>query len=79
LPIYAYILINAEPGKDLAVAEAMSKIEGVKEIYPVIGPYNVAGTIEVSGGSLNFFLMKAKGIDGVKKILTLITRTSVVS
>ena len=74
MPVHAYILICVVPGKDTEVADAVSKIDGVKEAHPVAGPYDVAAVVEVpSLGALGKAVMEeVRAIDGVTKSLTLI-------
>jgi DNA-binding Lrp family transcriptional regulator len=45
----AIVLINADPGKDRAVAQALKKIKGVGGICLVSGLYDVVATVQ--GGS----------------------------
>jgi len=42
----AIILINTEIGAESEVIEALSKIEGVKEIYEVYGMYDIVAIVE---------------------------------
>ncbi len=45
----AIVLINAEPGKDRAVAQGLKKIKGVEGVCLVSGLYDVVVTVR--GGS----------------------------
>ncbi|MCD6428475.1 MAG: Lrp/AsnC ligand binding domain-containing protein [Desulfurococcales archaeon] len=42
----AIILINTEIGTESEVVEALTKIEGVKEIYEVYGMYDIVAVVE---------------------------------
>ncbi|HEX77485.1 MAG TPA: Lrp/AsnC family transcriptional regulator [Dehalococcoidia bacterium] len=42
----AYILIETAVGKTKEVAEALRKLEGVKAVDPVTGPYDVIVVVE---------------------------------
>jgi len=37
----AFVLINAELGKELHIVNEIKKIQHVKEVYPVYGVYDV--------------------------------------
>lgn len=39
--VHAFILIKSAPGKDIVVKEAISKIEGIKEVHPITGPWDL--------------------------------------
>ncbi|MBI3742706.1 MAG: Lrp/AsnC ligand binding domain-containing protein, partial [Chloroflexi bacterium] len=39
--IKAYVLIEAEPGKTLALAERLKALPGVSEVHEVMGPYDI--------------------------------------
>ena len=41
----AIILVNADPGKDRAVAQGLKKIKGVEGVYLVSGLYDVVATV----------------------------------
>ena len=74
MPVRAYILICVVPGRDREVADAVSKIDGVKEANPVAGPYDVAAVVEVPNLEAlgKAVVEEIRAIDGVTKTLTLI-------
>jgi len=41
----AIVLVNADPGKDRAVAQGLKKIKGVEGVYLVSGLYDVVATV----------------------------------
>ncbi len=47
----AYVLIETAVGRTKEVASAIERLEGVKSVDPVTGPYDIIATIE--GKSLN--------------------------
>ncbi len=47
----AYVLIETAVGKTREVTSAIERLEGVKSVDPVTGPYDIIATIE--GKSLN--------------------------
>lgn len=47
----AYVLIETEPGRTKEVASTIERLEGVKSVDPVTGPYDIIAVVE--GKSLN--------------------------
>lgn len=41
MAIGAYVLIEAEPGRTGDIAGALSKLEGVKQVHVITGPYDL--------------------------------------
>ncbi|MCX4746599.1 Lrp/AsnC ligand binding domain-containing protein [Kitasatospora sp. NBC_01287] len=70
--VQAYILIQTEVGKASAVAEAISKIEGVIQAEDVTGPYDVivraqASTVDDLG---RLVVAQIQQVDGITRTLT---------
>ncbi|WP_327069067.1 Lrp/AsnC ligand binding domain-containing protein [Kitasatospora sp. NBC_01250] len=70
--VQAYILIQTEVGKATAVAEAISKIEGVIQAEDVTGPYDVivraeATTVDDLG---RLVVAQIQQVDGITRTLT---------
>ena len=70
--VQAYILIQTEVGKAAAVAEAISKLEGVAQAEDVTGPYDVivraeARNVDELG---KMVVAKVQGVDGITRTLT---------
>jgi len=69
----AYILINAEPRMIWEVAEAASKIDGVKMAHAVTGQFDVAVFVEFAKvEELGKIIEKLQQIKGVRRTQTLI-------
>lgn len=68
----AYALIQTDMGKPTAVAEALRKIDGVKEADTVTGPYDVIAVLEAA--DLDAFgelvTTKIQTIDGIARTIT---------
>ena len=64
----AIILVNADPGKDRAVARRLKKIKGVDGIYLVSGLYDVVATIRGPSAEavLGTVYDKIRGLPGVR-------------
>ncbi|MEU8784576.1 Lrp/AsnC ligand binding domain-containing protein [Streptomyces sp. NPDC048637] len=70
--VQAYILIQTEVGKASAVAEVISKIQGVLQAEDVTGPYDVivraqAGTVDELG---RMVVAKVQQVEGITRTLT---------
>ena len=70
--VQAYILIQTEVGKATAVAEVISKIEGVIQAEDVTGPYDVivraqADTVDELG---RMVVARVQQVDGITRTLT---------
>jgi DNA-binding Lrp family transcriptional regulator len=70
--VQAYILIQTEVGKASAVAEVISKIDGVIQAEDVTGPYDVivraqAPTVDELG---RMVVAKVQQVDGITRTLT---------
>ncbi|WUH90689.1 Lrp/AsnC ligand binding domain-containing protein [Streptomyces sp. NBC_00433] len=70
--VQAYILIQTEVGKASAVAEVISKIDGVMQAEDVTGPYDVivraqADTVDELG---RMVVAKVQQVDGITRTLT---------
>jgi len=69
----AYILVNTEPGMIWEVAEAMSKINGVKMAHAVTGQFDVAAFVVFAKvEELGRIIEKVQQIKGVRRTQTLI-------
>jgi Lrp/AsnC ligand binding domain len=73
----SYVLMELSPGTAKRVADAISKIEGVKMAHAVTGPFDVIAFAEVSDlASLSeLVLAKIQAIDGVKRTQTAVVVT----
>lgn len=72
MSVSAYVLIECEHGKSMDIANAISKIGGVKEAYSVTGPYDVIAHVAASSFKVlgEVVIQKIQGVTGVKKTLT---------
>lgn len=70
--VQAYILIQTEVGKASAVAEVISRLEGVIHAEDVTGPYDVivraqADTVDELG---RMVVARVQQVDGITRTLT---------
>ena len=45
--IKAYVLVVTNPGATKSVVESIGKVQGVKELHEVMGPYDIVIELEV--------------------------------
>lgn len=70
----AFVLMNAELGKETQIVNELEKIPSVKEVYPVYGVYDVMMVIESDSMETlrETITSKVRKLDGIKSTLTMI-------
>ncbi len=70
----AFVLMNAELGKENDIVNEIKKIPNVKEVYPVYGVYDVLMIIESASMDAlrETITSKVRKLDGIKSTLTII-------
>ena len=63
----AFVLINTDAGVEKLLHEEIKKLQGVKEVYPLYGEYNLMAIVEEDSDSdvakiVSWELRKIKGI-----------------
>ncbi|XHH09627.1 MAG: Lrp/AsnC ligand binding domain-containing protein [Candidatus Bathyarchaeia archaeon] len=70
---HAYVLINTEPETYDSTIEDIRRIEGVSEVYPSKGAYDIIA--KVSGESIDYLkeqiFIRIKNLSSIKTTLTL--------
>jgi len=68
----AFLLIEATVGKSLGILNALQRVEEVKSIDAVTGPYDLIAILEVSDLNAigNVVASKVHTVDGVVRTLT---------
>ncbi len=46
--IKAFVLIVVDPAKTMEVFTRLSAVEGISEVYQVMGPYDIVAVVEVA-------------------------------
>ncbi len=46
--IKAFVLIVVDPAKTMDVFTSLSAVEGISEVYQVMGPYDIVAVVEVA-------------------------------
>lgn len=72
--VSAYSLISAEPGMTSKIFERVERLEGVKSVEAVAGPYDIVARIEVNSLEklTGTVFGKIRGVEGVTSTTTLI-------
>lgn len=47
MAIKAFVLIVVDPAKTLEVFNALNVVDGISEVYQVMGPYDIVAVVEV--------------------------------
>ncbi|MGI0101415.1 MAG: Lrp/AsnC ligand binding domain-containing protein [Nitrosotalea sp.] len=70
----AFVLMNAELGKENHIVNEIKKIANVKEVYPVYGVYDVLMIMESDSMEVlrETITSKVRKLDGIKSTLTMI-------
>ena len=70
----AFILMNAELGKENHIVKELRQIPNVKEVYPVYGVYDVLMELEADSMEVlrETITTKVRKLDGIKSTLTMI-------
>ena len=68
-----FVMINAEPGSEKAVYDALMQIKGVREVVPVYGETDFITIADVEGiNDLNMIVLKVREIHGVTSTETIL-------
>ena len=70
----AFVLMNAELGKENHIVKELRQIPNVKEVYPVYGVYDVLMELEADSMEVlrETITTKIRKLDGIKSTLTMI-------
>lgn len=74
MAISAFVLINTIGDHTKSAYKTLTRIEGVKAVYPVTGPYDLIAQVEAETlEELNDLVMvRIRGVDGITKTNTAI-------
>jgi DNA-binding Lrp family transcriptional regulator len=73
--IKAYVLVVTNPGATKSVVESIAKVQGVKELHEVMGPYDIVIELEVQSLSEVPPILsdKIRTIPGIESTTSLVT------
>lgn len=72
--VTAVILINVEPARTAVVAETLSNMPGISEVYSVAGNYDLVALVRVKENEAlaDLVAQKIREVDGIIRTETLI-------
>ncbi len=70
----AFVLMNAELGKENQIVKELKQIPNIKEVYPVYGVYDILMELEADSMEVlrETITTKIRKLDGIKSTLTMI-------
>lgn len=75
MAIKAFVLIVADPAKTIDVYNQLSAVDGIAEVYQVMGPYDLVAVVEV--GTLTdvpaVISRHIRAVDGIESTTTCVT------
>lgn len=73
--IKAFVLVVVDPAKTVEVFAALSAVQGISEVYQVMGPYDIVAVVEVPSltdvpGVISKHI---RAVDGIESTTTCVT------
>lgn len=73
--IKAFVLVVVDPAKTVEVFAALSAVDGIAEVYQVMGPYDIVAVVEVPSltdvpGVISKHI---RAVDGIESTTTCVT------
>ncbi len=75
MTIKAFVLIVVDPAKTIEVFNKLNVVEGIAEVYQVMGPYDIVAVVEVSNLSdvPSVISRHIRAVDGIESTTTCVT------
>jgi DNA-binding Lrp family transcriptional regulator len=75
MAVKAFVLIVVDPARTIDVYERLNKIEGIEEVYQVMGPYDIVAVVEVPSLTdvPSVISRHIRAIDGIESTTTCVT------
>jgi DNA-binding Lrp family transcriptional regulator len=75
MPVKAFVLIVVDPARTTAVYEQLCRVEGISEVYQVMGPYDLVAVVEVANLSdvPSVISRHIRAVDGIESTTTCVT------
>jgi len=77
--VKAFVLIVVDPARTVEVYEHLRSVDGIAEVYQVMGPYDIVAVVEVAG--LNevpsVISRQIRSIEGVESTTTCVSFPSI--
>ena len=73
--IKAFVLIVVDPAKTIEVFDKLNAVEGIAEVYQVMGPYDIVAVVEVPNLSdvPSVISRHIRAVDGIESPTTCVT------
>ena len=73
--IKAFVLIVVDPAKTIDVFNKLTAVEGITEVYQVMGPYDIVAVVEVANLSdvPSVISRHIRAVDGIESTTTCVT------
>ena len=73
--IKAFVLIVVDPAKTIEVFDKLNAVEGIAEVYQVMGPYDIVAVVEVPNLSdvPSVISRHIRAVDGIESTTTCVT------
>lgn len=73
--IKAFVLIVVDPAKTVDVYERLRSVEGISEVYQVMGPYDIVAVVEVSNLTdvPSVISRHIRAVEGIESTTTCVT------
>lgn len=73
--IKAFVLIVVDPAKTMDVYNRLSAVEGISEVYQVMGPYDIVAVVEVANLTdvPSVISKHIRAVEGIESTTTCVT------
>lgn len=73
--VKAFVLIVVDPAKTVEVYEKLRTVEGISEVYQVMGPYDIVAVVQVSSLTEvpTVISRHIRAIEGIESTTTCVT------
>lgn len=75
MAVKAFVLIVVDPAQTTNVYERLSSVEGIAEVYQVMGPYDIVAVVEVDalGDVPQVISRHIRAVEGIESTTTCVT------
>ena len=75
MSIKAFVLIVVDPAKTMDVFNKLSAVDGISEVYQVMGPYDIVAVVDVANLSdvPSVISRHIRAVDGIESTTTCVT------
>jgi DNA-binding Lrp family transcriptional regulator len=75
MAVKAFVLVVVDPARTTHVYESLMAVEGISEVYQVMGPYDIVAVVEVDNLSQvpQVISKHIRAVDGIESTTTCVT------